>query len=65
MSFLKLHRKLSKKERKELEKKNKLRSDLEVFLDFHNHKMELIRTVIQFIGTVLSTLIALKVFHII
>jgi len=65
MGFLRLHRKLSNKERKELEKKGKLRSDLEVFLDFHNHKMELIRTVIQAVGTVLSTLIALKVFNII
>jgi len=55
---------LSKKERKRLEKENKLRSDLEVFLDFHNHKMELLRTVFSILAFVFSSLVFLKVFNI-
>ena len=57
--------KLPKKQLRKLMKKNKLRSDFEVWLDFHNHKMELLRTLSSFTGFWISILIALKVFGII
>lgn len=57
-------RNLTKKERKRLQKENRLRSDLEVFLDFHNHKMELLRTISSFLGFAFSALVFLKVFNI-
>jgi hypothetical protein len=55
-------KKLSKKQLKKLMHKNKLRSDFEVWLDFHNHKMELIRTISSFTGFIISICIAAKVF---
>lgn len=56
-------RNLSKKEKKRLQKENRLRSDLEVFLDFHNHKMELLRTICSFLGFAFSAMVFLKVFN--
>jgi hypothetical protein len=56
---------LSKKQINKLRKQNKLRSELEVWLDFHNHKMELVRTVLSLLGFVASTIVLLKIFKLI
>lgn len=41
------------------------RDGLEIWIDKHNHKLELLRTVTSLIGIGLSTIIILKVFTII
>ena len=41
------------------------RSFIEMWLDKHNHKMELIRTVNGMIAATMSSLVALKVFGVI
>jgi len=56
---------LSKKQKKKLLAKSKLRDSFELWVDHHNHKMEMIRTLTGLIGIVLSCVIILKVFGII
>lgn len=63
--MIKLYTKLSKLEMRRLAKQNKLRSDFEVWLDFHNHKMELLRTLFSFVSFIFSTLVLLKLLKII
>ena len=57
--------KLSKKELKKLAAKGKLRDNLEIWVDKHNHKMELLRTVTSLVGVLFYLFIFLKVFNII
>lgn len=57
--------KISKKKLKKLEKAGKLRDKIEIWVDKHNHKMELIRTITSFIGIIMSGIIMLKVFKLI
>lgn len=53
---------LSQKRRKQLQKEGKLRDRVELWVDKHNHKLELVRTINGFIGITLSFIIILKVF---
>ena len=56
---------LSKKEIKRLQRSGRLRDGLEIWIDRHNHKLELARTIGNFISASLSFLIFLKIFKII
>lgn len=56
--------KISQKRRKKLEHQGKLRDGIELWVDRHNHKLELVRTINGFIGITLSFIIILKVFGI-
>lgn len=57
-------KKISNKKLKKLSEQGKLRDYMELWVDKHNHKMELIRTFTGIVGLVLSTIIALRVFGI-
>jgi hypothetical protein len=54
----------SQKRLSKLKKQGKLRDSVELWVDQHNHKLELIRTINGFIGITLSFIIILKVFGI-
>lgn len=56
--------KLSKKQRRKLLAKGKLRDPFEIWVDNHNHKLEIIRTCSSLIGATVSSLVLLKVFGI-
>ena len=56
---------LTKKQKKKLLSKGKLRDSFELWVDHHNHKMEVIRTLTGLVGVILSCVIMLKVFGII
>lgn len=56
---------LSKRERKRLKKLAKLRDPLEIWIDHHNHKLEVLRTLGNLIGTVTGICVFLKVFGLI
>ena len=56
---------LSKKQKKKLLSKGKLRDSFELWVDHHNHKMEVIRTLTGLVGVILSCIIIIKVFGII
>jgi hypothetical protein len=56
---------LSKKQKKKLLSKGKLRDSFELWVDHHNHKMEVIRTLTGLVGVILSCIIMLKVFRVI
>jgi hypothetical protein len=58
-------KKLSPKKAKKLEKKGKLRDGFELWVDRHNHKMELIRTLTSLMGLIVSSIVMLKVFGLI
>lgn len=58
-------RKLSKKEIKKLEKEGRLRDHVEIWVDQHNHKLELLRTLTSLIAATASTIVLLKLLHII
>ena len=55
--------KLSKKKIKKLQKAGKLRDSFEIWVDKHNHKLEMVRTITGIIGIILSCIIILKVFN--
>lgn len=57
-------RKLSKKEVRILEEEGRLRDLVEIWVDRHNHKLELLRTLTSFIAAICSSLVLLKIFHI-
>lgn len=57
--------KLTCKKIKKLEKEGKLRDNLEIWIDKHNHKMELLRTINSIVNIVLSSIIFLRVFGVI
>ena len=56
-------RKLSKKEIKRLEEEGRLRDLVEIWVDRHNHKLELLRTFTSFIAAICSSIVLLKLFH--
>ena len=56
-------RKLSKKEIKRLEEEGRLRDLVEIWVDRHNHKLELLRTFTSFIAAVCSSIVLLKLFN--
>jgi len=56
---------ISKSKFKKLKKAGKLRDKIEIWVDKHNHKMELVRTLTSIVGVVLSCIIMLKVFRVI
>ena len=53
---------LSRKERKRLRKLAKLRDPLEIWLDHHNHKLEVLRSLGNMVSASLGILVFLKVF---
>jgi len=53
---------LSKKERKRLRKLAKLRDPFEIWIDHHNHKLEVLRTLGNMISAILGICVFLKVF---
>jgi len=55
---------MNKNKLKKLEQEGKLRDSLEIWVDRHNHKLELVRTIAGLVGTILSSLIFLKVFKV-
>lgn len=57
--------KLSQKRLNKLKKQGKLRDTFELWVDRHNHKFELIRTLTSIIGLLISSIIMMKVFGII
>ena len=57
--------KLTKKQKNKLLAKGKFRDPFEIWVDHHNHKLEVIRTCSSFIGMIVSCIIMLKVFGII
>jgi len=54
--------KLSKKEIKKLEKQGRLRDSVEIWVDRHNHKLELLRTFTSLTAALCSSLVLLKLF---
>ena len=56
---------ISKKKIKKLEKEGRLRDGFEIWVDRHNHKMELVRTLTSLMGLVVSSIVMLKVFGLI
>ena len=56
---------ISCKKRKKLERQGKLRDRFEIWVDRHNHKMELIRTLAGLMSLVVSSVVMLKVFGLI
>lgn len=56
---------ISQKRLNKLKKQGKLRDNFELWVDRHNHKFELIRTITSLLGIIMSSLIMLKVFQII
>ena len=57
--------KLSQKRLDKLKKQGKLRDAFELWVDKHNHKFELIRTLTSIIGLIMSSVIMMKVFGVI
>lgn len=58
-------KKLSKKEIKRLEREGKLRDYIEIWVDRHNHKLELLRTFTSLVAALCSSIVLLKLFHLI
>jgi hypothetical protein len=56
--------KISKNKIKKLKKQGKLRDNIELWVDYHNHKMELIRTITSIFGLIVSSIVLLRVFGI-
>lgn len=54
--------KISNKKRQKLEKEGKLRDSFELWVDQHNHKFELVRTLTSVLGLIVSSVVLLKVF---
>jgi hypothetical protein len=55
---------MNKQKLKKLKQQGKLRDSLEIWVDRHNHKLELVRTIAGLVGVMLSSLILLKVFKV-
>jgi len=55
-------KKLSQKRLNRLKKEGKLRDNFELWVDHHNHKFELIRTITSIFGLIMSSVIMMKVF---
>jgi len=56
-------RKLSKKEIIRLEEEGRLRDLVEIWVDRHNHKLELLRTLTSLIAAISSSIVLLKLLH--
>lgn len=56
--------KLTKKQKRKLLAKGKLRDPFEIWVDHHNHKLEIIRTLSGLVGATASSIVLLKVFGI-
>lgn len=56
---------LSQKRREKLKRQGKLRDNFELWVDKHNHKFELIRTLTSVFGLIVSSIVMLKVFGLI
>jgi len=54
---------LTKKKIQKLKDQGKLRDSFELWVDRHNHKFELIRTLTSILGLIISSIILLKVFN--
>jgi hypothetical protein len=54
--------KISPKKRQKLASKGKLRDTFELWVDKHNHKFELIRTLTSVLGLIVSSVVLMKVF---
>jgi len=54
-------KKLSKKEIKKLEKEGRLRDLVEIWVDRHNHKLELLRTFTSLVAAICSTIVLFKI----
>jgi hypothetical protein len=55
-------RKLTPRQINKLKEKGKLRDSFELWVDKHNHKFELIRTLTSVLGLVISSIILYRVF---
>ena len=55
--------KISEKKKEKLKKAGKLRDSFELWVDKHNHKFELIRTLTSIAGLIISSIILMKVFQ--
>lgn len=58
-------RSISKKRILKLKRDGKFRDKFELWVDQHNHKFELIRTLTSVLGLIISSIIMIKVFGII
>jgi hypothetical protein len=56
---------ISQKRLDKLKKQGKFRDGFELWVDRHNHKFELIRTLTSILGLVMSSVIMLRVFQLI
>ena len=56
--------KISEKKIEKLAKQGRLRDGLEIWVDKHNHKMELVRTLTSILGLIVSSVVLLRVFGI-
>jgi len=54
-------RKLSKKEIRKLEKEGRLRDHVEIWVDKHNHKLELLRTFTSLVAAISSAIVLFKI----
>lgn len=54
--------KISPKKRQKLADKGKLRDRFELWVDQHNHKFELVRTLTSVLGLIVSSIVLLRVF---
>ena len=57
--------KLSPKKLQKLAKEGKLRDSFELWVDKHNHKFELVRTLTSVLGLIVSSIVLLRVFGLI
>lgn len=55
---------ISQKRLEKLKKQGKLRDNFELWVDRHNHKFELVRTITSIVGLIMSSVIMLRVFGI-
>jgi hypothetical protein len=55
-------KRLSKKEIRRLQEEGRLRDRIEIWVDRHNHKLELLRTFTSLIAAACSSLVLLKLF---
>lgn len=56
---------ISQKRLDKLKRQGKLRDGFELWVDRHNHKFELIRTLTSIVGLIMSSIIMMKVFGVI
>lgn len=54
-------RRLTKKELRKLKKEGRLRDEVEIWVDKHNHKLELLRTFTSLVAAISSALVLFKV----